>query len=78
MFTVKFSTEAEAVQALRGLEGDIAAMHNHIASAVENPAHWGERKAAEMVQELRVKQEAAKNIRSAFYDAHGSNYKIGG
>lgn len=77
MFTVKFTDEAEAVQALRALESGIAAMHNHIASAIENPAHWGEGKPAEMVRELRVKQSAAKNIRSAFYDLHGHAYTIG-
>lgn len=76
MITVNYTYE-QSVASLRALEGDVAALHNHIASAVENPAHWGSDRPLELVKELRIKQNAAAAIRGAIYSKHGYNHRIG-
>ena len=50
------------------LDGRIAAMHNHIASAVENPDHWNEagHSAQNLVRELRQFEELRARMRALF------------
>jgi hypothetical protein len=75
---VTFPSDDLALIALRAVESDIVAMHNHIASAVENPEHWGgPARLKLMVTELRDKQACAKALRNAFFEKHGANYTFG-
>jgi hypothetical protein len=72
---VTFSSEQVAKAALKALEGEIAAYHNWIASEVEKPGiHPGG--ATRLVADLRVLEDAAANIRKAFYEKHGYGYNI--
>ena len=56
---------AEATLALQQIEGHVAALHNHIASAVESPHHWTPPLDAKaLVKELRQYETLATRLRA--------------
>lgn len=62
-------TEEQAMYLLRQVENDIFALHNHIASAIENPGHWEQSNlgAGELVRKLRKAETIAANFRGQLY-----------
>lgn len=61
--------EEQAQYLLHQVENDIIALHNHIACAVENPAHWekGGHSAPVLVGKLRKAQEVQMVLRRKLY-----------
>lgn len=63
--TIELSDDQIALL-VKHCQNEVFALHNHIASAIENPAHWnGAHSAAELVKKLREQEAMLAVLRKA-------------